>query len=355
VFDDAAGGLASDQGALITWVLGWFGYWGRVPKVENLAMIFSAMAIDYYKTLGVSRSASADDIKKVYKQLAAKHHPDLNPDDKSSKEKFQQIQTAYDVLSDPQKRARYDRYGSDFEGTGEGGGWQTQGGFGGAEIDLSQLFGDGGSDGSFNPLDLFGFGQSAGGGRGGRSQRAARKGPDSEVEITIDFQTSVLGGNQTLVTQHADGSQTRLELTIPPGIEDGKKIRLKGQGGPGRAGGPAGDLFVLVLVFGHRCFRRNGLDLEMTLPVSLKEAALGEKVDVPTPYGTIELKIPAGSSGGSRLRIKGHGVRKSEGKQGDLYCELSIMVPADLDQESKQLIEELDDRNPMNVRDSIDW
>ncbi len=319
-------------------------------------MMHTQMEKDYYKVLGVSREASPDEIKKAYKKLAAKYHPDVNPDDEKAKERFQEIQAAYDVLSDPEKREKYDRYGSAFETMGAGGPgggtWTYSGGPGGfsaEEIDLSELFGGREGFGSF--ADMFGFGE----GRRRRTRRAGpRRGADLAAEITIDFATSVTGGRQTIVVTDGDGNPKTLEVSIPPGIEDGKKIRLRGQGARGSHGGPAGDLLITVHVAPHPVFRRKGKNLEMTLPVTVGEAALGTSVDVPTPWGTIGVKIPPGTSSGRRLRIKGHGVRTKSG-QGDLYLEVSIVLPPRIDEESRELLRQFDERTRFDPRTEIRW
>ncbi len=322
-------------------------------------MTQAQMDKDYYKVLGVSREASPEEIKKAYKKLAAKYHPDMNPDDETAKERFQQVQAAYDVLSDPDKREKYDRYGSAFETMGAGGPgggtWQTfTGGPGGMgeEIDLSDLFGGrehGEGFGAF--ADLFGFG----GGRRTRGRRAGpRRGGDLRAEITVDFQTAVVGGRQTVVLSESGGSSKTIEISIPAGIEDGKKIRLRGQGAPGTAGGPAGDLLITVHVKPHPVFRRKGLDLELTLPVTVGEAALGTQVDVPTPYGTIGVRIPPGTSSGRRLRVKGHGVKSKSGT-GDLYLEVAIVLPKEMDDESRRLLEQFERRTRFDPRTGIRW
>ncbi len=316
-------------------------------------MIHTQMDKDYYKTLGVSREASPDDIKKAYQKLAAKYHPDMNPDDKQAKDKFQQVQAAYDVLSDPEKREKYDRYGSAFETMGGGGNWQGRtGGFGGEEIDLSELFGAGEGGAGFGSFaDMFGFGGAT---RTRRRRTPPRRGSDLRAEITVDFQTSVLGGRQRVVMSDDQGESKTIEISIPAGIEDGKKIRLRGQGGPGATGGPPGDLLITVHVSEHPVFRRRGLDLEMTLPITVGEAVLGTSVDVPTPYGTIAVKIPAGSSSGRRLRIKGHGVR-TKSARGDLYLELAIVLPEKMSPEMRKLIEQFEDSTRFDPRESIRW
>jgi len=287
------------------------------------------MAEDYYQTLGVPRTASAEDIRKAYRELARKYHPDLHPDDASAKEKFKQVQTAFDVLNDQSKREMYDRYGSAFEGVGAGGpggGWgggrgpfPGGGGFpGSGEIDLESLFGGGGFG------DLFGGGSPRARGRRGRPARAA--GEDAAARIDIPFRLAIDGG-KTDVRIDRDGKTETISVTIPQGLPDGARMRLRGQGLPGSGGGPAGDLLLDVHVEPHPVFRRSGDTLEVTLPVTISEAIQGAKVDLPTPWGTIALKVPAGTSGGRKLRAAGMGVRHANGAKGDLVAEVQIVLP----------------------------
>ncbi|MEI8228569.1 MAG: DnaJ C-terminal domain-containing protein [Planctomycetota bacterium] len=292
------------------------------------------MAEDYYQTLGVPRTASAEDIRKAYRELARKYHPDLHPDDAAAKEKFKQVQTAFDVLNDQSKREMYDRYGSSFEGVGAGGpgggpgggrgpfpgGGFPGGGFpGGGEIDLESLFG--GAGGGFG--DLFGRGGAK---PRGRRRSAQTPGEDLTARIEIPFKLAIDGG-KTDVRLDRDGKTETISVTIPQGLPDGGRMRLRGQGLPGSGGGPAGDLLLEVRVEPHPVFRREGDTLEVTLPISLSEAIAGAKVDVPTPWGTIALKVPAKTSGGRKLRAAGMGVRHANGAKGDLIAEVQIVLP----------------------------
>lgn len=289
------------------------------------------MAEDHYQTLGVPRTASAEDIRKAYRELARKYHPDLHPDDDSAKEKFKKVQTAFDVLNDPGKREMYDRYGSSFEGVAGGGPGGARGpfpgagGFGGGEIDLESLFGGGGGF-----ADLFRGG--AAGGRGGRGRKRAAQvaGEDVTARIEVPFKLAIEGG-KTDVRVDRGGTGETISVTIPQGLPDGARMRLRGQGLPGSGGGAAGDLLLEVRVLPHPSFRRDGDTLEVTLPVSLVEAIEGAKVDVPTPWGTISLRIPPGTSGGRKLRAGGMGVRHANGARGDLIAEVQIVLPAGAD------------------------
>jgi DnaJ-class molecular chaperone len=321
------------------------------------------MAEDYYKTLGVSRDASAADIQKAYRKLARKYHPDLNPDDKSAKTKFQEVQRAFDVLNDPSKRELYDRYGSSFESMGAGAGprggrttWST--GPGGEEIDFSQLFGEryGGGDPSSMFGDIFSQFRRAGGGRRGRAQPV--RGADVAAELEIPFATAVLGGQTQISLQRSDGQVETLSVKIPTGISEGKKIRLRGKG-EASPDGTAGDLLITVHVAPHPWFTRKGNNLEVRVPVTLAEASLGAKVDVPTPKGTISLTIPPGSSSGRKLRVKGHGVAGRNGEVGDLYAEIQIVLPSPLDEECLELVKKLDahtqSSHPQQPRKDLRW
>ncbi|MEK6239005.1 MAG: J domain-containing protein [Planctomycetales bacterium] len=312
------------------------------------------MSEDVYKTLGVSREATAEEIQRAYRKMAAKYHPDKNPNDKSAKRKFQELQAAYDVLKDPEKREMYDRYGSSFEQYRSGG--PRPGGAGGGfeGADFGDFFSERhGSEAAGNPFDFF-FRQA----QGAQGPRAApgRRGRDVRSETKIPFQTAVTGGKIEIVVSNAEGKRVTLGVTIPAGIEDGKELRIGRQGEPGVGGGPPGDLLLTIRIAAHPSFTRNGSDLYVTVPVTLAEAALGGKIDVPTPRGMVTLTVPPGSSGGTKLRVKGHGVPEAKNRPaGHLYAVLQIQTPQNISPEEEEMLRAWDERNPFSPREDLRW
>lgn len=313
---------------------------------------------DYYQVLGISKSASADEIQKAYRKLARKHHPDLHADGtdrekENAKQQFQKVQQAYDVLSDKKKRRMYDQMGPGFEQMGGGNPFgQGQGNpFGGMDIDLSSLFGGAGGGAGFEQM----FRQMGGGRPGAQPQTQAPAKPAAiEQEITVSFATAVLGGEHQVSFRRANGKVETINVKVPAGIESGKKIRLRGQGAEAY-GGQRGDLMILVKVAPHPNYKRKGLNLSLSVPLTLAEAVLGAKVDIPTPHGTVTLTVPPGTSNGKSMRLKGMGVHAKSGK-GDLIAELQIELPSELSDEDKKLIEQLElayqDRD---LRSEIRW
>jgi DnaJ-class molecular chaperone len=324
------------------------------------------MEEDFYKTLGVSRTASQADIQKAYRRLASKHHPDLNPDDKAAKERFQNLQRAYEVLNDPSKRELYDRYGSSFEtmGTGGPGGgtarrtWSPGGGPGQFEdVDFSQFFGErfgtgGGPEGFADVFKQFAEGAS---GRQRRGRAPPRRGQDLTHELEVPLATAVSGGEARISVQRADGNVETISVKIPPGVEDGQKIRLRGQGEKVPGAATPGDLIILVRVAPHPHFAWRGKNLEVRVPVTLAEAALGAAIDIPTPKGTVSVRVPPGTSSGKKLRVRGHGVPVKSGEPGDLLAEIQIVLPPSLDDESREAIRKLGERHSANPREHLRW
>lgn len=312
---------------------------------------------DYYETLGVKREASADEIKKAYRKLARKYHPDLNPGDKTAESNFKEVQEAYDVLADATKRDQYDRFGTAaFEsGPGPGGrsqsySWSNQAGpevqfdFGDSGINIEEMLGG-----------LFGERGPAGRGRGGR--RGARfaqvPGADIETELTVPFRTAAMGGE---IEVSLAGERTqRLSVTIPPGVSDGARLRLAGKGQPSPAGGRPGDLIILIRVEPHPFFRREGDDIYIDVPITVAEAALGAPIEVPTLEGTLTITVPPGTSSGQKLRLRGKGGKKKTGDRGDQYAVMKIVLPKQLDETSRRLIEEFAQRNPLEPRRNLGW
>lgn len=313
---------------------------------------------DYYQVLGVRRDASQADIQKAFRDLARKYHPDVNPE-KDAKKKFQQIQQAFDVLNDPKKREMYDRYGHSFQSAGGGPqGGPGPGGFGFEDVDLGQFFGERFGQGGGGPgIDLGEiFSQFSKRSRPGkRAAGKQRRGGDLENEISVPFVTAVAGGELNLGLTLPSGRSETIAVKIPAGIEEGKKIRLRGQGEPSPNGGPAGDLLLKVRVEPHPFYQRRGNDLVVRVPLTLAEAALGAKIDVPAPRGTVALHVPPGTSSGTKLRIKGQGIAPRQGPPGDLYAEVLIVIPKKLDDAGRDLVRQLDERNKLDPRAHLRW
>ncbi len=318
-----------------------------------------AQTIDYYKVLGVPRNASAEEIRKAYKKLARKYHPDARPNDKDAEEKFKQIQEAYAVLGDPEKREMYDRYGAAFEGTGgprtQTWTWTTGGGAGGATQtgpNFTEVFGEFDLD---DLLGSFGFGGRGASWRASaQSARRPRRGHDIHAEIQVPFVVAAEGGSQDIVLDRG-GKRERLSVKIPAGIKDNAVIRLAGQGEPGMNGGPPGDLLLKVHVAPHPYFRREGNDILIDVPITVDEAVLGGKVEVPTlSEGTVLVTIPPGTSCGAKLRLRGKGVRDPKtGVRGDQYVVVKIVVPKQLSEKAKSLMKEFAQEASLNPRQGL--
>lgn len=290
------------------------------------------MARDYYEVLGVSRDASSDQIQQAFRTLARKYHPDVNKDP-GAEDRFKAINEAYHVLSDPETRQRYDRFGEDFrkvpedwdERVGAGGGGFHGGGTSGARVRYGQGFG-----GGISIEDLFGDMFGGGGGFG------PIPGADQEAVLELTVEEAYRGGKRQL---SLDGRN--YSVNIPAGVLDGQRIRLAGEGGRGSGNGPAGDLYLVVRIKPHPRFRLAGRDISLDLAVSPWEAVLGTNVAITTPVGEAKVKVPPGSSTGRRLRLRGEGMPNPRGGAGDLYAEIKVMVPAKPTARERELFEQL--------------
>ncbi|MCI2419297.1 DnaJ domain-containing protein [Saccharopolyspora sp. K220] len=295
------------------------------------------MARDYYEVLGVSRNASADEVQQAYRKLARRYHPDVNSDP-SAEERFKEINEAYSVLSDPDTRKRYDRFGPDFrsipegyeewvgagQGAGRGGagagvrgGVRVDEGFGG--VDFEDLFGR-----------LF----------GARGAAGPIPGADQEAELELTVEEAYRGGKRNVTLSGPSGARS-FEVTIPRGVVDGQRIRLPGQGGRGGGNVRAGDLYLVVRLAPHSRYRVSGRDISVDLPVAPWEAALGAMVPLTTPGGEAKVRVPPGSSSGRRLRLRGEGMPNPRGSPGDLYAEVRIAVPPKPTDRERELFEQL--------------
>jgi molecular chaperone DnaJ len=362
---------------------------------------------DFYEVLGVGDEATADEIKKSYRKLAQTYHPDANPGDEAAEEKFKEISEAYATLSNPEQRKEYDQVRRMVETGGFGGYGGPGGGFGGQQVrveDLADLLGGVGGLG-----DLFGFGSS------GRSGPV--KGADARAELTISFDDAIKGlttpvtvrgaatcshcggngaepgtsvttcptcGGRGVVAQNqgffsfsqtcpqcrgsgrlietpcrvcrGTGSETRtreIKVRIPAGVQDGNTLRIPGKGGPGRNGGPNGDLLVKVRVSSSPTFGRKGNDLTLTVPITYSEAVLGTKLEVPTLNGGVKLKIPAGTPSGKTFRVRGKGVTPDRGRNGDLLVTVQVAVPSKVSKEEQKLLEDLSELETDDVRSHL--
>jgi DnaJ-class molecular chaperone len=305
------------------------------------------MADDPYTVLGVARDADADTIKKAYRKLAKKLHPDLNPGKPDIEARFKRVNAAHELLSDPEKRARFDRgeidaegqeqaprgFYRDYAGGADGTGYAQREGFG-DEGELRDFF-----------EDLFG---RAAGGRAGR-RRGPAHGADASFTLTVPFLDAARGG-RARVTMPDGGT---LDIAIPAGTRDRQTLRLKGKGMPGFEGGPAGDAYVEIHVQPHAVFERKDTDIHMTLPVTIAEAMLGAKVATPTIDGAVNLTVPKGSNSGTVLRLRGKGVAGPDGTRGDQYVKLQVVLPPDGDAALEQAVAEHYRRHPHDPRTAM--
>jgi DnaJ-class molecular chaperone len=308
---------------------------------------------DLYAVLGVDRTADAEAIKKAYRQLARKFHPDHNPGDKAAEERFKEVSEANDVLSDPEKRALYDEFGemSLQAGFDPEAVRAAQRGFGGFRPGAN--FGDDEAGGGIPFEDLLGgiFGRARAGGRGMRGW----PGEDLEIALELEFLEAAKGTTKhiSITRPGPDGRprSERVSVRIPPGVDDGGRIRVPGKGGEGQGGGPVGDLYARIRVRPHPYFKRDGRDLLLDLPVTVGEATLGARIEIPTLEGRAIVTVPAGSDSGRRLRLRAKGIADPKsGARGDLYATVEIRVPVGLDADAKELVGKLAAYDPPGIR-----
>ena len=295
--------------------------------------------VDYYKILELDKSATTDQIKRAYRKLARKYHPDLNPDNKEANKMFQQINEAHEVLSDPEKRKKYDQYGKDWQHADQ---FEQQrsrqqynnGNSGG------QGFGSQGFEEGYG--DFSSFFESMFGRQEGQSRQARFRGQDYQAELQLNLEEAAQTQQRTLLV---NGKNVR--ITIPAGVENGQKIKLKGYGGPGMNGSQPGDLYITFSISNHPGFKRLGNDLHTTVDLDLYTAVLGGEKTIDTLDGKIKLKIVPETQNGTKMRIKGKGfpVYKQEGKHGDLYVTFNIQLPTNLSEKEKELFKTLSDLN----------
>lgn len=316
---------------------------------------------DYYKILGVSKGATQDEVSKAFKKLARKYHPDLNPGDPKAEGKFKEANEAYEVLKDPEKRKLYDTLGPNWQ---QGQGFQPPPGYENVRFHFG---GAGGQDfgGASGFSDFFetifggrGFGGGADFGGGREFRQRPRRGQDSEAVYEISLEDAFRGGQQSItLSEHAPGpdglprmNTKTLSVNVPPGIKDGQRIRLAGQGNPGASGGPAGDLYLKIRLAPHPLFKVKDADLVYDLQLTPWEAALGATVRVPTLDGGVEMKIPAGIGSGKKLRLRGKGLGCG-GNRGDQLVRIMIQTPQNLSEEEQRLWQELARKSGFRPRD----
>ena len=288
--------------------------------------------IDYYKALGVDKNATQEDIKKAYRKLARKHHPDLNPNDKEAHKKFQQLNEANEVLSDPEKRKKYDQYGKD---------WQHAEQFEQARQSQHQRNGHEKFSGDFSESEFSDFFSSMFGDTGGggfRQRQTKFRGEDHHAELHLNL-TDVYKTQQQVLTVN----NKSIRITIPAGVENGQKIKIKGHGGPGINGGPNGDLYISFQIINNTKFRRDGNDLHTIVDLDLYTAVLGGEIIIDTLDGKVKLKVKPETQNGSKIKLKGKGfpVYKKEGEFGDLVITFQIKTPTNLTDKQKELFEQL--------------
>jgi len=324
---------------------------------------------DYYKTLGVAKNASTEDIKKAFRKLARQYHPDVNKTAGAEK-RFKEINEANEVLSDPAKRKRYDEIGPDFARYASAGNGGAPGGFQwtyttsrpGGNVDggdfsdfFRTLFGDAeGMSGTFSAEDLFGRAANA-----GRRRGRAMAGKDLESEVELSLPEAFKGSEEQIELREPSGKTRRLTVKIPSGVRDGQRIRLAGQGNPGSNGAPSGDLYLRVRLKPHPLYTRDGDDLRMELPLALHEALLGAEVTVPTLKGRVSLRVPPETQNGRTIRLAGQGMPRGRGPwarsdagggAGDLYVTVKVVLPTKLNDQEKECVRKIGERHSDDVR-----
>jgi DnaJ-class molecular chaperone len=314
------------------------------------------LARDPYQELGVSRTASADEIRKAFRKLAKQHHPDTNPNDKEAEERFKRVSAAFDILGDADKRKKFDAGEIDADGRetarGFAGGQGPWGAHPGAGFSRRSSSNPGGqSNETFEGVDLgdilgemFGGGRGQTGGRGGGFGGFSQRGADVRARLEIDLEDSIRGGKKRIA--FSDGRT--IDVTIPKGAQEGQTLRLKGQGQSGRSG--PGDAFIELTILPHPIYRREGEVLVMDVPVTVYDAVLGGKVEAPTPDGPVTLTVPKGANTGTRLRLKGRGLSDSHGRRGDLFARLTVVLPDTPDAELEAFAETWRQKRPYSPR-----
>jgi curved DNA-binding protein len=310
---------------------------------------------DPYEILGVSRSATQDEIKKAYRRLAKQYHPDRNPNDKTAEQRFKEVHAAYEVLGDPERRAQYDRFGAG--GPAPDVRTWTTGGRGGVRFedipfDFEGLGGLGDLTSIFEQFFARG-GPARTRRRSGGARSAALRGADLEHEVELSFEEALRGAVREVLLSGSDSHSERIQFRVPPGVHDGQRIRIRGKGQEGPGG--RGDLMIRCHIRPHPYFRLEGRDILLDVPLTLTEAALGTQVEIPTLEGTAVVKVPPGTSSGTKLRLRGHGVPQPTGPRGDMYAIVQIHAPKAVSSRARALLTELEGEFNERPRERLGW